>query len=196
MKLCRTAELFGNCREIETRKDMRQGVKLTFEEKKEKVISICEMYANDRHTIEDCCRAFGVESYQTFKNWVDEFGEFGELYKNAQAAAENVYFERLKQKARTALEKKIEGYDVELVETTIGEKGTTVKTVQKHFNPSDTAIIFALTNKDPENFRNKHNVEIEDSEGLRKLLAGLSVNELAKLKTISANDAGADTKRN
>ena len=82
--------------------------------------------------------------------------------------------DRLSQKAKTALEKRVEGYETEekVQETEIIERDGKViqvpkklKLTKKTVGPDTTAIIFALKNTDPEKFKDRYDHDVR-AEGL------------------------------
>ena len=87
--------------------------------------------------------------------------------------------------------KKIKGYDVvETHVTTVPDKnGNPVikeqKNVKKHFQPDTAALIFTLTNGDPEHWRNRQSTEVTGKDG-KDLFANKTDeeldNEIAELK--------------
>jgi len=148
---------------------MKRGRKISYQEKLKKAAGVCDLYATDDYTLEDCCRNQGI-SPATFYNWVDQYGEIRGRYKKAQAKAESAYFTRLKIKSRKSLEKRVSGYEVEEKKVEYKNVDGKLKVVsqvvtKKFVQPSDTAIIFSLTNKDPENFKHKQHIEHSPAGG-------------------------------
>lgn len=154
---------------------------LTQDQRIEIALKICELYADGESTIESCCEACGVV-YRTFKEWVDraeeneDYSEIAESYKRAKDKSDQVYMDRLSRKAKTALEKKLEGYEVELEEkegtpiyddegNPTGIKTSKIKKSKKYYAPDTTAIIFALKNTDPERFKDRYDHDVR-AEGL------------------------------
>jgi len=152
---------------------LTQGQRIEVAEK------ICNLYAEGQLTIESCCDACGIV-YRTFKEWVDradendEYSEVAEHYKRAKSKSEEIYMDRLSRKAKTALEKRVEGYETEekVQETEIIERDGKViqvpkklKLTKKTVGPDTTAIIFALKNTDPEKFKDRYDHDVR-AEGL------------------------------
>ena len=151
------------------------GRNLKDEEKIEIAKYICEVYAKDQFTLVSCLEQFNIKSDATWLRWTNGIEEIKELYNTAKAKKEKVYFSRLRELARTALEKRVTGEIVVLQSVkkrklTIKEKenyeranGITINmedaeiveetTKQVYIQPSDNAVIFALTNKDGKNFK-------------------------------------------
>lgn len=150
---------------------MKQGTKLSKKRKIEIATAICEMYSTNKHTLADCCKENGVGSDTTFYSWVDEIGEIGEIYKKAKKEAQDNYDHTVREKARTALERKIEGYFVEEEETIVSENkegeivSSTTKKKKKYIAPSDTLIQVALYNKDSGNYKDRRNIELTGKDG-------------------------------
>jgi transposase-like protein len=141
---------------------MRKGARLSQSEKLKIVQSICDEYASGDFTIESCCKANGI-SWATFWQWCNnedsstpgKVNELNELYKEAQKEKDRAYRSRLKQLARTALEKRVAGYDVEVIEVTeetINDDQGNVLSIQKvrtkktdrHIPPDVRAVMFTL----------------------------------------------------
>ncbi len=160
---------------------MKQGVKLKKEQKIEIAKRICENYALGTYTLLSCCEREGI-SDNTLRTWVNEISEISVSFKEAQVVADSQYKKELKEKAKTALTKLIEGF--ESVETyqegTPDKKGkiiTTKVTTKKRFiGPNPTAVIFALTNVDSENFKHKN-----ETSGTLAVTGKIQVENVAKL---------------
>lgn len=137
-------------------------------------LAICEEYAKNENTIDSICKAYGVE-FQTFAGWAGLkqanglVAEIAEAYKNAKEKANETYLTNLKAKARTSLQKKVEGFEYEekTTEVKVDAKGdatpVSIKTTKKFIPPSDTAIIFALKNVDEAHFSDKTTTKHEGS---------------------------------
>lgn len=138
-----------------------------------KARKICDKYATDRYTIDDCCMSEGVP-YATFYCWITptrtgHIKEVQELYKKAceeRDESRKITLRerklRIGEKALVSLEKKIEGWKWEEVTKEGKDKvnGKAVKVVEKFQIPDTAAIIFAATNAFPEEYKNKHNTDI------------------------------------
>lgn len=146
---------------------MKRGAKGKYS--KSIVEKICTLRASGEHTNEAICVSVGI-CEDTFYKWLREKPEFTESFKKAEIKATK----NLAQIARSSLVKKIEGYDYEEThqEGVRGNDGsitiTHVKRIKKHVPPSDTAIIFALKNSDPENFSEKVVNEHTGEIGVKK----------------------------
>lgn len=143
---------------------MKRGAKGKYS--RDLVERICTLRATGEHTNEAICISVGI-CEDTFYKWIKEKPEFNEAFKKAELKATK----NLAQIARSALMKKIDGYDYEElhqegVRDALGNVTIThVKRIKKHVPPSDTAIIFALKNSDPENFSDKVDVNHGGQDG-------------------------------
>lgn len=144
---------------------MRRGVKLKLDEKIRIAKAVCEKYASGNYTFESCCNNEGI-SENTLYAWAREIEEIELILKDAQRQKDESFKRNLKEKAKTALEKLVAGF--ESVETyqegipdeTTGKIITSKVTTRKKFvPPNPTAVIFALTNVDGDNFKHKSETE-------------------------------------
>ena len=133
---------------------------------------IVGLIKSDTFSIAEICQQVGITS-RTFHRWTQDYPAFAEAIEQARD-------ERLQQfvlEAKKSMMKKIQGYDV--IETKIvkipgGEKDEdgnpkpVIKeqvTIKKHIQPDTAAIIFTLTNGDPEHWRNRQTTEVTGSDG-------------------------------
>lgn len=133
---------------------------------------IVGLIKSDTFSIAEICQQVGITS-RTFHRWTQDYPAFAEAIEQAKD-------ERMQQfvfEAKKSLMKKIQGYDV--IETKIvkipgGEKDEdgnpkpVIKeqvTIKKHIQPDTAAIIFTLTNGDPEHWRNRQTTEVTGSDG-------------------------------
>lgn len=132
-------------------------------------------WARDGLSDEQIAKNIGV-SKQTFYDWKKRFIDFSDALKKTKEVADR--------EVENALFKSAQGYDViETVEERRFNKKTgeyemvvTKKTV-RHIPPSNTAQIFWLKNRKPEEWREKREVEQNDPMVLKKamdLLSGIS----------------------
>jgi hypothetical protein len=98
--------------------------------------------------------------------------EFSECIKKAQ----NKFDELILSEAKKSLRKKVCGYMIQETKTvTVGtgkrdenDEPVAVKeytVTDKYFQPDTAAIIFTLTNRDPENWKNRINNELTGKDG-------------------------------
>jgi hypothetical protein len=126
---------------------------------------ICSLLEKDNYTITEICTIIGIAE-ATFYDWQKKKIEFSEEIKKAK----DKYNEMIVIEAKNSLRKKVMGYDVEESQTVWidsknkdGETKPKIKEkkiIKKHIQPDTVAIIFTLTNKDPENWKNKQSTEI------------------------------------
>ena len=148
------------------------------------VESIVRLIKSDTFTIAEICRQVGITP-KTYHQWIDDYPDFA-------AAVEQAKDERMQffvQEAKKSLLKKIQGYEVtETKVVTIPSKQKDEKgnpkpiikeqtTTKKHIQADTAAIIFTLTNGDPEHWRNRQTTEITGKDG-KDLFAGKSDEEL------------------
>ena len=128
---------------------------------------ICSLIATDTYTVAEVCRMVKI-SDSTYYDWITRFPEFSENIKKAEA--ERMAF--FVAEAKKSLLRKIQGYTVQEKHiTTVGSgkydiNGKEIprikeqKIVDKHYQPDTAAIIFTLTNGEPENWKNRQNSSI------------------------------------
>lgn len=136
---------------------------------------ITAMIERDTYTVAEICTTVGIDRH-AFARWKRKHPEF----VDAIEAAETRRTEKMVVEARKSLMKKITGYEVTETKTVTapdpkGEKdpitgkpkAKVIKqtTIRKHIEPDTTAIIFALTNGDPEHFKNRHSNEVTGPDG-------------------------------
>jgi len=129
---------------------------------------IFELVSTGDYRIIDICKKVGISETQ-FHAWKDpnhtQFKtEFTELIKEADRRRLDAF----KTMARTGLAMKLMGHQYEEVtqEFEVSKNGKTKKlksfrTVTKFIMPTDTSIIFTLTNKDPENFKHSNRLALD-----------------------------------
>lgn len=145
---------------------------------------ILAMIRSDTYTITELCNNVGI-SRQTFYNWQNDNSEFAQAVEDASSEL----LDKMKVEAKKSLLKKIQGYDVtETKVVTIPSKVKDEKgnpkpiikeqtTAKKHIQADTAAIIFTLTNRDPEHWRNRQTTEVTGKDG-KDLFAGKSDEEL------------------
>jgi transposase-like protein len=136
------------------------------------VARICELISTDSYTIEEICRQVGI-SKDTFYEWKAKKSDFSDAIKKAEKDFNNLVIVE----AKKSLIKKIRGYmeqEKKTVTVDTGkrdEHGNPIVKVKEHvvsdkyFQPDTAAIIFALTNRDPENWKNRINSEVTGKDG-------------------------------
>lgn len=147
---------------------------------------ILAMIRSDTYTITELCNNVGI-SRQTFYNWQNDNAEFAQAVEDASSEL----LDKMKVEAKKSLLKKIQGYEVtETKVVTIPSKQKDEKgnpkpiikeqtTTKKHIQADTAAIIFTLTNRDPEHWRNRQTTEVTGKDG-KDLFASKSDEELEK----------------
>lgn len=153
---------------------------------KKTVEKIVRLVKSDTYTIAEICRQVGITP-KTYHAWINDYPDFADEVERARD-------ERLQMmviEAKKSLMKKIQGYEVtETKVVTIpgskkDEKGNPkpiIKeqtTTKKHIQPDTAAIIFTLTNGDPEHWRNRQSTEVTGKDG-KDLFANKTDEELDK----------------
>lgn len=136
------------------------------------VKKITDLIRADSFTIAEICAKVKI-SERCFYEWQKENAEFADAIKSAKGD----FDEMLLAEAKKSLVKKVKGYDVEEVKTLyvdsgkLGAAGTSVPKIKeqtkttKHIQPDTASIIFVLTNKDPEEWKNRINSELTGKGG-------------------------------
>ena len=99
------------------------------------------------------CKKFGI-TWQTLKNWLEEDAAFKCSYEKAISD----YLNEINIEAKKSLSKLVKGYSYSETKTVYvaGAEGEPViaqkKVTKKHVPPNATAVTYALSNLDPENF--------------------------------------------
>lgn len=153
---------------------------------KKTVDMIVGLVKSDTFTIAEICRQVGITP-KTYHQWVNDYPDFADAIEQAKAER----MQAMVIEAKKSLMKKIQGYDVtETKVVTIpgkqkDEKGNPkpiIKeqtTTKKHIQPDTAAIIFTLTNGDPEHWRNRQSTEVTGKDG-KDLFASKTDEELDK----------------
>ena len=130
----------------------------------ERVAKICKAIENGE-TNETAAKIGGI-AVSTFCEWQAKKPEFMEAVKRAKAAFEDWQLNGILDDARKSLKTLICGQEYEEVKTEYendknGNPRIRKQTrVTKKVLPNPTAVIFALCNRDPENWSNKHIQEL------------------------------------
>lgn len=153
---------------------------------KKTVERIVGLVKSDTYTVAEICRQVGI-AQRTYYKWLEDFPDFVDEVEQAKAER----MQAMVIEAKKSLMKKIQGYDVtETKVVTIpgkqkDEKGNPkpiIKeqtTTKKHIQPDTAAIIFTLTNGDPEHWRNRQSTEVTGKDG-KDLFASKTDEELDK----------------
>lgn len=152
---------------------------------KKTVERIVGLIKSDTYTIAEICRQVGITP-KTYHQWVNDYPDFADVIEQAN----DERMQAMVIEAKKSLMKKIQGYDV--TETKVvtvpgtkkDEKGNPkpiIKeqtTTKKHIQADTAAIIFTLTNGDPEHWRNRQTTEVTGKDG-KDLFASKTDEELA-----------------
>lgn len=153
---------------------------------KKTVEKIVGLVKSDTYTIAEICRQVGITP-KTYHAWINDYPDFADAIE--QAKEERMQLMVIE--AKKSLMKKIQGYDVTETKVVIvpgskkDEKGNPkpiIKeqtTTKKHIQPDTAAIIFTLTNGDPEHWRNRQSTEVTGKDG-KDLFANKTDEELDK----------------
>jgi len=136
------------------------------------VKKITDLIKADSYTIAEICSLSDI-SEETFHKWKREKPEFSDAVSRAREAA----MQNFVKEAKNSLMKKLTGYTVEESKTVYVDDGKDKKTgkakakikeqtkITKHIQPDTNAIIFTLTNGDPDNWKNRQNNEVTGKDG-------------------------------
>ena len=133
------------------------------------VEKICELIEKDSYTDKEICDIVGINQ-DTYITWKNTKPEFSDAIKKADLK----FLRFIATEARKSLVKKIQGYTVQEKRTVYaskvidGQDKPRIKeqtVTDKHYQPDTVAIIFALTNQDNENFKNKQSTELTGKDG-------------------------------
>ncbi len=150
------------------------------------VSRICHLIEADSYTVAEICRMVKIHP-DTYYTWLQENSEFSDAIKKAHETRMAFFVAE----AKKSLVKKLQGYTVQEKHiTTVGSGKLDVngkeipkikeqKVVDKHFQPDTAAIIFTLTNGEPENWKNRQNSELTGKDG-QNLFGKLTDDELDK----------------
>lgn len=153
---------------------------------KKTVERIVGLIKSDTFTIAEICRQVGITP-KTYHQWMNDYPDFAQAVEDAREERMQFFV----QEAKKSLLKKIRGYEV--TETKVvtvpgvkkdekGDPKPVIKeqtTVKKHIQPDTAAIIFTLTNGDPEHWKNKQSTEVTGKDG-KDLFANKTDEELDK----------------
>ena len=113
------------------------------------------------------CKKVGI-SKSTFYEWLESYPDFSDSLKKARKEFRETIVQTLEQ----SLWKRAAGYEIEeskneYITLKDGSK-VLVKSskITKHFPPDTGALIFALTNLDPENWKNRQDNRLSVDDGI------------------------------
>ena len=150
------------------------GRNITDPEKIEIAQLVCLMYSTDQYSLDECLMTCGIKSDSTWWKWLDEIKEIEPLYSEAQRKKDHKYRHRTVQRARTMVERLIDGYTIDIEEReaepvnlidnegkkTTAMQTTKIKKKQVIVRPSVSLIQSVLFNSDAKVFeRNPKPIE-------------------------------------
>ena len=150
------------------------------------VDKIVGLFKSDTYTIAEVCHKVGITT-KTYHEWVNDYPEFSEAVEKAKDERMQFFVAE----AKKSLLKKIQGYTVDETKVVTvpskeldenGRPKPKIKeqtTVKKHIAPDTAAVIFTLTNGEPETWRNRQYSEITGKGG-KDLIKQLPDDELDK----------------
>jgi hypothetical protein len=163
---------------------------------KKRVAHICSLISKDSHTIAEICSLSGI-SEETFYTWKESKPEFLEAIEKAQEKFDKMVVAE----AKKSMVKKITGYTVQEKKTVYTEgkpdaegkakpkiKEQTI--IDKHFQPDTGMIIFALCNKDSENFKNRQTNELTGNGG-KPLFPSIKIEIIDSADQVIKDDSGS-----
>lgn len=131
---------------------------------------ICDLISKDTYTIAELCSMVGIAE-RTYYQWQSENAEFAALIKEAR----DRFDETMVKEAKNSLMKLVKGYTVNETKTVyepVSKTETTAKprikeqtVTKKHFQPNVAATIFLLTNKAPDEYKNRQVSELTGKDG-------------------------------
>lgn len=151
---------------------------------KKTVERIVGLVKSDTYTIAEICRQVGITP-KTYHQWVNDYPDFADAIEMARQERMQFFV----QEAKKSLLKKIQGYEVtesKVVTIPGKEKDANGKpkpiikeqtTTKKHIQADTAAIIFTLTNGDPDHWRNRQSTEVTGKDG-KDLFANKTDEEL------------------
>lgn len=142
------------------------------------VEQICQLISSDSYTVDEICQRVGI-SRSAFFRWRRENNTFDTLIKSAKETFDAV----MVAEAKKSLRKKITGFDVEETRVVLGKAKEGDKpiikekiVIKKHIVPDTTALIFFLSNKLPDEFKNRQQLDAKLS--LEAKVSGLTDSQL------------------
>lgn len=145
---------------------------------------ITDLIKADSYTISEICSLSGIDE-ATYYRWKNDKSDFCEAVEKAR----DQFDEFLVKEAKNSLRKLVNGYEVEEKKTIyepLNKNDPDAKPrikeqtiTKKHIQPNVAATIFLLTNKAPEEYKNRQFSELVGKDG-KDLFAQLSDEELDK----------------
>lgn len=124
--------------------------------------SILDAYGTGQYSVQECCVNQGI-SFATFMYWITTRPDFADLFDTCQKRHKKAFDLYVKEIAKESLKKMITGYDKAVESVTYEQKispaGEPIliplerKVQNKHVLPNSNLIMFALTNRDPNEWK-------------------------------------------
>lgn len=149
---------------------------------------ICELISTDSYTIAEICEKVGIAK-DTYYNWLKTKSDFSDAIKKAQ----DNFNELIVVEAKKSLVKMIRGYTIQEKKTVTADTGRKDENdkpivrikehsvTDKHYQPVPAAVIFALTNRDPDNWKNRQENKVTGDMSFKSHLENLSDEELKRI---------------
>lgn len=122
------------------------------------MLEAARLHAAAGKTDEGIAHELGI-SITTLRNWKETHPDLHEAIQEGRDCWAVTSVEE-------SMLKRAQGYEYQETTTETGEKGTRVITMQKHMPPDTRAAHFILTNRAPERWKNKAEVEHKGEVGL------------------------------
>lgn len=116
-------------------------------------------------TITSACQAVGI-SRETFYDWMDKKPDFSDTIKKAMAIPDRKVENSLFKQAKGFFKVKEKHFEVEK-----DGKKQLVKVIEKVVLPNVTATIFYLKNKKPDEFKDRHNLDLSGDMNIKVISA-------------------------
>lgn len=163
---------------------------------KKRVNHICSLISKDSYTIVELCSLSGI-NVDTYYDWLHNKTEFSEAVRSAQEEFDKL----IVAEAKKSMMKKIVGYTVQEKKIVYNEgrpdaEGKTKPRIKeqtiidKHFQPDTGMIIFALCNKDSENYKNKQSNEVTGAGG-KPLNPSIKIEIINSADQVIKDDTGS-----
>ncbi len=138
---------------------------------------ICRLLSEDSYTLTEVALKVGIHR-STLYDWLKN-PDVSDAIKKAR----NDFLDSMAIEAKRSLMQQVKGYSYDEIKTVYGKNGNDGKPVikeqtrtKKHVPANVTAIIFTLVNRDPENWKNRQ--ELNGKIDLEQKLNGLSDSQL------------------
>lgn len=152
------------------------------------VNKIATLISEDSYTISEICEKVNIHK-STYYDWINSKPDFSDAIKKA----EEEFNDTIIVEAKKSLMKLVKGYTAQEKKTTTqdtGKKDENDKPIvkvkehtvtEKHYQPNTAAVIFALTNRDPDNWKNRYNSDVSAEVSIKSDLDKLSDKELEQI---------------